>query len=1253
MSTEHDLPREQAKPQAQRLTDEQALATTLCAPYLLVSASAGTGKTWTLVERVMDLIRGGAELERLLIITFTHKAADELKERLFDALNNDSNLRPLRLRLPQMNVSTIDAFCSRLLREHAVAAGVDPSFRVISEPDNLLALEEIMDDIFHHWYTRKDLTAQQMDEQKEFLRLVDLCRYRNGREELRNELLKLLVLARTTPDPEQFISNLKAGLEDSTPPYLRSYAKFLHRAWLQAVETYRRLLATAADQYGDKKTDKHKEALIVFESAPTPWNTSGEEGITPLTADLPGALESLRNHLLAGGLLDGESPWKLKLPRLPQRAPALKPYNEFVKHLIGGGGGPFSMIPGKPQVIGAQYSQTRQALETLIQLLTQIMVRYETYKSERGLLDFSDLELKTRELLLAPPAGLLERFDMVMVDEFQDVNRLQASIVESLQPSRGRFLVGDIKQCIYQFRLSDPSIFKDLFADATVTAPGDSSFDPADSSHIRLYMSQNFRSRKPVLELVNNVFATLFTEAMLGGDYQAEALRYYEAPEVGPDSGGTSPAEIHLFESGKAGTIGGINGTIYREASLVARRITELKAEKFPVYQKNLGWRPVQYSDMAIILRSPGPTGGPFAEILSAAGIPVDFGTQEFFARSEVRDFLCLLKVLDNAHDDIALAATLNSPATDFTVDDLLGLRLRWPESLSLYAGLKATALGVADAWSGEPAVAVHEKDDDPLSRKCLKFLNLLEDWRRRIQASDLPIAAAAILDESGLLEYATAAGGDSDPLGNLEQLITLARIYSQSRDHGLPGFIKYLTEMEAAGGGPASLRPPTGGIDAVRIISLHKSKGLEFPVVFLSMYGKKFNDQDTRNKLLTGENWIGIDIFNPQTYRITPTISHWTLAEERKRQIREEEMRVLYVALTRAREKLIITAHLPKSWDKLSADLELWKDSSGVPEALLHKVNRPIDWILGALTRAGLCDELPAVGSSLRPKDWLEFWHHESQTEASETAETTDSGTNPDNSDPQIAAALSADLNALAERFGKPYANSTATRWRGKFWVTEIKQLLDAQRHLDEYAEGSDLSFADTEFEPQPRRKRSGSPSAAGEGTWLHTLLEAVTTDATTGADILATARRLAKTGRLPSDWVSEDTIAPVVDFFASPLGIEMCAADTLDREANFSLKLAPSELARIWPDASELAPEEWILIQGQIDAIWRRSDGSWMVLDFKSDSVRNEKQLARRVDGYTPQLMLYREAAGRIWRADTVQCCLYFLRARKSITV
>jgi ATP-dependent helicase/nuclease subunit A len=1248
-------------------TPEQALALALEAPLVLVSASAGTGKTKTLVEKVIRALQSEVPLDRILAVTFTHQAAEELRQRLLEALDGDPGLRPQRLLLPQAYLGTIHGICARLLREHAPVAGIDPAFRILADPHDGLLLREVFDELFHRWYLgggadRIAIPAAGSAAHREFLRLVELCGYRDDQEVLKIELERLLRLARVHPDPDAFVDGLERELAAARPPYADALAEILRDAWRSATGVCAELLRIGTAEFPDASFARQKALLAALETAP--WPDSGEA----MAGDLARAVERLRTHLAQTGLGTKEGSWTLEFPRLPQgTAKLLAPWNDLAKDLIatprkGKRPGPFAWLPVPLARFETEYVELRPTLQILIDLLRQAMAAYERRKREAGRLDFGDLELRTRQLLSDPPIELRGRFDRVFVDEYQDVNRLQAEIVSRLEPIGGCFLVGDVKQCIYQFRLSDPSIFRDLCARATPLKPDPQ--DPqaerwrsaaGDARKLRVYLSRNFRAHPGVIDEVNRIFGALFTEGMIGGRYADEALDSGRAGEAArPPQPGSPPVEFHFVErpdrerSEDTPEVRVLDASL--EARLVAQRLQTLVREGFPIWDKDRErWRPVAYGDMAVLLRSPGPTGAQFAQGLRESGIPVVFGGQGFFEREESRDFLSLLRILDNAHDDLSLAAVLRAPIFDFDDADLVRLRLAWPAAASLLAALRATATGTPDAWSGKPgdAAILQVGGGASLASRCRAFLSALDGWRARVQTTDLAAAVGAVLEASGLLEAAAAADEGATRVGNLQQWLALTREYCRDRDHSLSGLIRFLASAESAGGDLECVSADTETTDAVRLLSLHKAKGLEFPVVAVALTGRKFNRKDESSKLLIGEGWLGVDYLDPESYLKTPTLARRTLAHLRGRRTLEEELRLLYVGLTRARDKLIVSGTLHARWEKRMDDLALWT-SRDIPAPVRYDTSCHLDWILGVLHRQGDLAALTQPGSKSAPRPAVELVRH-----AADALPAFDAGTQAEAPEPPRKAEAPAGpartltpdtLRDLATRLQARYAHEAATGWRGKYWATEIKRLADLALHDEERESGAGAA----PFMPPP-------VDSLQEGLWLHAVLEEMDPAAARDAGgLMAQAHRVAERGRVPAAWLTEANLHPIAHFLFTPLAAEMraaAAAGTLEREVPFTLKLRPSELARIWPEIASLPEDEWVLVQGQIDALWPRPDGTRVVIDFKSDRVTGDAAIRERATSYRSQMRIYREAVARLWKPRRVETIIYFLRAEQAV--
>ena len=1267
----------------------QLLAIQAEAPYLLVSAGAGTGKTWTLVHRIMRLLRADCRLDKIAAITFTKKAAAELLTRVAEELGRSETLEATRFLLPQAYISTIDSFCQRLLREHAVQSGVDPGFAILSSPDDQLVQTEILDELFHSWYRGRPpgaeggertearaegIPAQGSPRHHEFLRLVEQCGFLQGRERLRDELAALHRMARAHGQPERWVDELERGLAEENPPHLEQAAQILLSRYRECVRRYGEVISLGESIAPEANFGRMVEALSGLQSAPPPWGGPPVSG-WPGDADLIGELEKLRAHLETHGLLKDDKPWSFKFPTVARGSgEIIKAANAAAKSLLTDkSGNLWNHLPANLEDLRAEYRALAPTLRTVIDLLRQFMQRYETYKEKRGLLDFADLEIKALDLLRQPGTAIKKQFDMLLVDEAQDLNQLQADIVKQLAPPRGRYLVGDVKQCIYQFRLSDPSIFKGLFEDADeLTAAGDLEGSQARERR-RVFLAENFRSGAPILEFTNFVFQNLFDERTIGSPYEQQALK---RPENAAPAKTRSSVEVHILAPEQGRSVTG-RPKLEAEIRLVAERIHKLEAEGIEIPVGDSGeTRPLTRSDIAIILRSPGSKGLAVAQVLRNEGISVAFGGKDLFEREEIRDLLNLLKLLNNSLDDITLAAVMRSPAGGFTDDDLVRLRLLWPGSIHLHSALGATVLGTADGWSGEPAdpAMLDSETGQDLRARAKAFWEQLERWRSAIGRDDLAGTIVRILEESGFLTTQLAADDHDLRLANLELLLGRIRGFAKDHGHSLPKLIAHLENLDLAKDDTKSVQESGAQEDAVQILSLHAAKGLEFPVVFLSLLGSGFTEIDLHSALLSGDRWLGANLFDPVAYLKTPTVVYETLKTVKQRRSRQEEMRVLYVALTRAQHRLILTGCSNSAWKNLPPKLALWGLKSPLSSLDLLRVSRPLNWILGTLYRADLLKMIEDPGAEHSPwADTTLFHHSLDKLAARPQAPITDpavreiqaifDGTilddpaaaraqleeafaNRTEQDEATSAALlevcRRELPAVVERVTRGYAHEAATHWRSKYWVTEIKRLISETLAEEERLEGSELLT------------RQPAGDGRREGTYLHALLAAVDPAATEVDQILRTARSLAEEGDLSPDWVRADNLAPVLAFLKSDLGASMRgSAGRLEREVSFSMRLSPADLAPLWPETTELSPEEWFLVQGQIDAFWVNDDGRGVLLDFKSDRVVGAAQIEARAARYKIQMQLYRLALNHVWNAGDPEGWLYFLRPGQAIRV
>ncbi|MBU1947758.1 MAG: UvrD-helicase domain-containing protein, partial [Candidatus Eisenbacteria bacterium] len=833
---------------SEKWTDAQRFAIEVLDRNLLVTAGAGTGKTAVLVEHALQILRTGTHPHRLLVITFTRKAADQLRDRLYKEVAQADYpvLRAVLPLLPRAYISTIHSFCSRLLRESAVTAGIDPGFHLLDETARDLLLSETIREVVDRRYEDEHGAL--------FARLADLCPARD--DGIHGLLQKLLHTVRASEDPGAVLDLYGRG----DPVYYRGLYRGLAVGDLEWI----------------RRTGRELAEQLRNEAKLTPKSIELQEAAAGLAA-LPEPDDSfedlwrLRDVLLSTGCAVAEAGWKARLPNTRNLSPAAKDKKEAFKRAIEKSA--FAWLPAAPADLLEQEKKIARFSALLSDVLREIMKQYDCVKTRRGILDFADLELRAARLLDDERRMGLDparRFDHVLVDEFQDINPLQARIINRLTRGRIQFLVGDLKQCIYQFRQSAPEIFSRLIEENT-----------------SIQINDSFRSRPPVLDFVNTLFSHLFNKTTLGAPWKGQALnpgiRYERLGIHPPGESSAGPpenppedplVELHMIVPPPRGEAQneGVNGDKEdppirprsgpeREALLIARRIKELvNLERRRIWdpEKKI-WRETRWGDIAVLMRSPGTGWGQtFLKIFRREGIPAIVGRGAgFFQTDEIDTALNLIRTLDNTLNDIPLAATLRSPSFGWEDNDLALLRIAFPKARHLWPAMHRLVDGDEKSHSptNSPRKAMAAKVErklvgkegklppqarDRLAGLCRVAVMKLRDWRGRLGRDELGIVVAGILQEAGLPAVMGTRSQGRLRQANLQKLVDLVQSYTIDHGHSLTGLLSWLDAVQVEAGE----LPQTPGAaeegDTVRILSVHMAKGLEFPVVFVAQLGRR-----------------------------------------------------------------------------------------------------------------------------------------------------------------------------------------------------------------------------------------------------------------------------------------------------------------------------------------------------------------------------------------------------------------------------
>ena len=1173
---------------ADQLTKAQAMAVERPGGPILVSAAAGSGKTKVLVERLMgQILRRDEEcsIHEYLIITFTKKAAAELRARIAKELAlrlaqdpENRHLQRQQSRIYLTQISTVHAFCADLLREFAVDLDIPADFRILEQTEAAALQETLSAALLEERY-------ETIDRDPALRQLVDGLGAGRDDRRIPGLILSVYNTARCNLWPERWLDDCEAGLElrdlrgaEQTPwgawllEGLRSCA--LERA--AALERMVRELAESGSlaKYGPVFLDN--AAQLRHLAACPDWD--GTLAAAKTDTDF-GRLPPLRNC--------GD-------PELQARAKALR---EQTKELIRGWCGE---LYGSSEEVLSDLAQTGDTLRALFALTRDFAQRFAAEKRRLHTLDFGDLEHLALRLLLEPDGRtpteaarrISQRWREIMVDEYQDTNQVQDAIFRAVsREGVNRFLVGDVKQSIYRFRLADPGIFLEKYArypDAEAAEP---------NARQRILLSHNFRSGEAILEAVNAVFGRCMSPETGGLDYgEEEALRPGRALEPLPQT----QVELHCLSTRRQ-TDEESPEKNRAEAAFAAHRIQHLLAEK-TLIRGEAGLRPVTPGDVVILLRSPKNAAALYLEALQRLGIPAASDTGEsILDSSEVQALLCLLKVLDNVHQDIPLTGALLSPIFGIEAD-LLAKARRRNRSLDLYDAL--TALD-------EPPEAL---------RQALETLNSLRDLAQRLPLYTL----LEKLQQAVALEAVYGAmDNGAARLENLRAFYEMAAVFSEGGRKSLHQFLAHVEELREQGGLPLQ-RPQA---DAVTVMSIHKSKGLEFPVVLLCGLSRRFNLEDLKAPVqFHSRLGVGCAVYDAPTHTRFNSIAKAAISRQTKAENVSEEMRILYVAMTRAKDMLIMSC-CAAALDSHLAELALGLS----PETAKLRAAQASclgDWVLLTALLRGEAEALHAVagrpeGTEAAEYPWRILWHDLSEAEQTEAE--------PAVSAPALEKPL--DKRALAEILAFRYPYAAAQTLSAKLTATQLKGR-ELDREADDGAVREDFQRLKLRKPSLLRGERPLTP--AQRGTAVHQAMQFLNFSRTEDlASLREELERMVRDAFLTPAQAAAVDPEKLLRVFRGPLGEKIRSADRVLREFKFSIFL-PAE--RVRPEAAG----DRVLLQGVTDCCLFR-DGCVTVVDFKTDRISPGTE-AEAGEKYRPQLEAYAEALSRIFQCPVREKLLYF---------
>lgn len=1224
---------------------------------VLVSAGAGSGKTAVLAERCAALVadaRSNCSVDQLLVVTFTDAAASEMRSRIASALRARLAQSPasgwLQRQLALLDgaaISTLHSFCRQILGKYFAHADLDPLMPLLDPADAVLLRKETALQVFDEFGRREDAVGEA------FLDFVSAYGA-SGETGLIERVLQVDAFLDSTLDPDQWLqrsldsySTRQGNLPDE---WRKRLAEFVRRELDEQSRLVESQLAAIKD--APPIVDESRKSLSEYAASLDGWRTMLEKSADAKTLDAV-CHEGIGQYQFPS--IPRKSSKLNALPEAEQAAfvraaEALRDIrDDLFKKRLHNSVGAFTVADWAEGL-----ARTKPHVDIFISLVGAVRSAYRQAKADLNVMDFVDLERRARELLLDDAnhvaAQLRDRFAHVLVDEFQDINPVQADILRlvSRESEKGRapnlFTVGDVKQSIYRFRLAEPRLFLNRHRQ----------FAGPDERGDAVDLVENFRSRPRVLDGINALMERLMAADLGGIDYDDKArLR----PGKTGDADKSTPVELHLLDDSpdsadeddeSESDAGGADWLrIEREAYVVAQRIKALVANG------------ASHRDIVVLLRSMKARAGLFVRTLSRLGIPVFTDTSGgFFESLEVQDVLSLLALLDNAQQDIPLAAVLRSPffGPPLTDDELVAVRTaaRGPE-----ADPRFHAAVAAYAQTGGNA---------GLCARLAEIFDCINRWRQHARSRPLADVIWRIYEESGYLAYVEGLRDGHQRRANLLQLHEYARQFGGFRRQGLYRFLRFIDGLRDAGEDlePGTAAAPSG--DVVRVMTIHRSKGLEFPVVILGELGKRFNLADARGRILFDRQLgLALDAVDLDRRISYPTLAHRLVSKSILAESLAEELRIFYVALTRAKERIVLVGSQPLK--KLDTLRERLKDHAGplpLPDRL--GAGSVMDWTLAALacqresevayvSGDGVVKGEPLFAVHTYDGENMRDWKLEipPQTRHAERLEIVAAmGTLP----ASASTPESQDLVRLIERrLTTPYPAETLTRVPAVAAATVLKRRWDAiddpdDRSLSWPAPGGFQreSNAADRFRPPENLQPAAESDSTSRGTWTHELLQRVDLRRPCNVDDLRDQlRNITNAGSLTIDQAQQIDLDSLAWFFQSPLGLRLRADKTrVLREWPFVIGVDPS---RYDPAAKKIDDQDVLLVRGILDVLLNTGDG-WEILDYKTDPIGPDA-VARRVEEYRGQLGIYSAAVRAVWGADVKKRWLVFLSPRIIVEV
>ncbi|HBG5206777.1 TPA: helicase-exonuclease AddAB subunit AddA [Clostridioides difficile] len=1253
---------------------------------LLVAAAAGSGKTAVLVERIIQMItsrENPIDIDKLLVVTFTNAAASEMRERIGDAIGKaldenpeNKHLQNQLVLLNKSSITTIHSFCLDVIKSNFHRINLDPNFRIGDQTECAILKQEAIEEVFEDLYEERD---------EGFLNLVESYAERGGDKEVQDIILGIYSFAMASPEPKKWLIdsaerfNIDENFDFSQSIWARAILDTvkieinglclnMERA-LKEVESIEEL-----ETFAEKLSVEYKKIADISQACNKSWDEAYKKM----------ASMSFENYVKGVKRISKDAPSYIKESK--EKAKTIR--DKTKKSLE-------SIVSATFNKDNDSIREEIKYLYNIVKPISGVVLRFEeeysNKKREKGIIDFNDIEHFALNILtdvdekgnIVPSdiaVGYRNKFYEIFIDEYQDSNLVQEVLLKAVANTEtpNRFMVGDVKQSIYRFRQAKPELFLQKYNNYN---------DKKGSSHRKIMLYKNFRSREEVVDAVNYIFENIMNENIGEIEYtEKERLNLGANFNVDTDEksiiGGAT--EIHLIQKDNKLDDDIINDkddrinnkedeieeeekldNIQLEARMVGNIIKDLmkvnedgKIQK--VYDKGIdGYRPVEFRDIVILLRATSAWAPVFADELMNMDIPTyaDVGVG-YFDTIEIKTILSLLQIIDNPMQDIPLISVLKSPIFGFTPEDLIDIRVQSKDKI-FYEVLKSTAEydGFTDSQNENESEFIPSEE---CINKSKDFLIKLKEFKEKSMYMSTDEFIWYLYTRTGYYAYVGALPGGSQRQANLKVLFERAKQFEETSLKGIFNFVNFIEKLKKSSSDMGSAKTLGENANVVRIMSIHKSKGLEFPVVICSAMGKNFNTQDFKKSILYHHN-LG---YGPQFVDYERRISFPSIAKEAlKSKINienlSEEMRVLYVAFTRAKEKLIITGSTRNIQDSIKRWSNGIESLDTISQYEILKGKNFLDWIMPCVLRhrdlSNLLEEvgLDAVFNVEHNSKWYgKLWNkndilvEKKSDEEKESIEEILEKIDVDNPDSDYYSEIEEKLNYI-------YPYEFSTRKPATISVTEIKKI---QNNYEE-------ELINTIFEQkvilkkplfiqneEEREKISGTE----RGTIVHLVMEVLDLKNVSSVnDIKSQIRGFVSKGIITEKQASIVNPYKIYKFFASNIGKRMLNAEIINREKSIYAQVNMKDIyiyeKLINNDDKKLYDNESVMLRGIVDAYFEE-DNQIVLVDYKTDFV-NEENINQIIEKYKKQLDLYADIIETLTGKSVKEKCIYLFGVDEAV--